>query len=139
MPKIPNHYYRASVKALILDSQKRFLLFKENNGFWELPGGAIDFGESVKDCLIREMVEEAGLEVISINPRPSYFIPVLNDINIWKSMIIYEAKVKNLDFKISDECQELRFFTIEEAEKEKLYLATKAFIKEYNPNNHNLD
>jgi ADP-ribose pyrophosphatase YjhB (NUDIX family) len=86
--------------------------------------------------LIREIKEESGLEVIEINPRPSYFITAINNDDVWKSMVIYEAKVRNLDFKVSDECLEIGFFTIEEARKEKLYLATEAFIKEYNPDNH---
>lgn len=53
-------------------------------------------------------------------------------------MVIYETKVKNFDFIASDECQELRFFSVEEAKKENLYLATQAFIKEYDPDNHKL-
>jgi 8-oxo-dGTP pyrophosphatase MutT (NUDIX family) len=136
MPTIPNNYYRTSIKALILDEQKRFLLFKEASGFWELPGGSLDFGEKIKACLVREMKEEAGLEVIEINPRPSYFITVLNNNNVWKSMAIYETKIKNLDFKASDECIKIRFFNVAEAKKEKLYFATEAFIKEYSPDNH---
>ncbi|MHB8903805.1 MAG: NUDIX hydrolase [Patescibacteria group bacterium] len=136
MSTIPNNYYRTSIKALILDEHKRFLLFKEYNGFWELPGGGLDFGEKVRDCLIREMKEEAGLEVTEVNPRPSYFITVINNNNVWKSMVIYETKIRNLNFKVSDECIEIRFFTIEEARQEKLYFATEAFLKEYSPDNH---
>lgn len=136
MSNIPNHYYRTSIKALILDEHKRFLLFKETSGFWELPGGGLDFGEKIEDCLIREMNEEASLEVIGVNSRPSYFITVINNDNVWKSMVIYETKIRNLDFKTSNECVEIGFFTVAEAKKEKLYFATEAFIKEYNPDNH---
>jgi len=135
---IPNNYYRTSIKALVLDENKKFLLFKEASGFWELPGGGLDFGERVKDCLIRELKEEAGLEVVWANQRPSYFITVINNDNVWKSMVIYETKIKDLDFQVSDECIEIGFFTIEEAKKEKLYFATEAFIKEYDSNNHQL-
>ncbi|GGK81665.1 NUDIX domain-containing protein [Rufibacter glacialis] len=31
--------------------------------FWMPPGGGLDFGEKVKDCLVREFREETGLEV----------------------------------------------------------------------------
>ncbi|MFB9864953.1 NUDIX hydrolase [Rufibacter immobilis] len=31
--------------------------------FWVPPGGGLDYGEKVKDCLRREFLEETGLEV----------------------------------------------------------------------------
>jgi 8-oxo-dGTP diphosphatase len=46
MLNIPECFYRVSVKALILDDKKRFLLIREGNGFWSLPGGGLDFGEN---------------------------------------------------------------------------------------------
>lgn len=35
---VPNCFYRISVKALILNDEGKFLLTKEDNGLWELPG-----------------------------------------------------------------------------------------------------
>jgi 8-oxo-dGTP diphosphatase len=32
-------------------------------GFWDIPGGTIEFGEDIKEALIREIKEETGLEV----------------------------------------------------------------------------
>lgn len=34
-----------------------------NNAFWAPPGGGLSFGESMHECLKREMLEETGLEV----------------------------------------------------------------------------
>ncbi|MFA6392087.1 MAG: NUDIX hydrolase [Patescibacteria group bacterium] len=136
MTEIPNKLYRTSVKALILDDKKRFLLLLEENGYWDLPGGGLDFGENSHDCIIRELNEETGLEVIHIKKNPSYFITALHMNGQWKANILYETQVKDLNFTSSKECVEIRFFTKEEASKEKIYPNVKEFLKEYNPNNH---
>lgn len=124
-------FYRISVKALILDEENRFLLALEEKGIWELLGGGLEYGEKPYDCLIRELKEEAGLEVTGIKPKPSYFVTSKNAKGEWKANIIYEVKVKNLDFQPSEECVELRFFTKSEALKEELYPTVLEFVKEY--------
>lgn len=55
---IPNCFYRISIKALILDKDGKFLLCRESDGRWELPGGGLDHGENPQDGLMREIKEE---------------------------------------------------------------------------------
>jgi 8-oxo-dGTP pyrophosphatase MutT (NUDIX family) len=139
-PNIPDCFYRIGVKALILDDEKRFLLQLENNGFWEFPGGGLDFGENYKECLAREIREEMGLDVISINERPSYFLTTLHSSGqYWVCNVLYETKVKDLNFTPSDECIELKFFTKEEAVKQNVFHNVVEFAKMYNPDNHQLN
>jgi len=136
MLNIYNNFYRTSIKALILDDGKKFLLVLEKNGLWELPGGGLEYHETPHECIIREIKEEMNLVVVHINRQPSYFVKALNIDGQWKTSVIYETKVKNLLFNPSDECIEYRFFTSEDALKENIYPIVREFIKEYNPDNH---
>jgi 8-oxo-dGTP pyrophosphatase MutT (NUDIX family) len=55
---------RPGVSAVIFDGDRRVLLQKRtDNGRWGLPGGAIEFGESILEALHREVMEETGLTV----------------------------------------------------------------------------
>jgi len=126
----PDCLYRISVKALILDEQKRFLLVKQIDDRWEFPGGGLDFGEGPRECLIREIKEEIGLEIISIADCPTYLLTALHRTGEWwMANVLYEVKVKDLNFQPSDECVEIRFFTKEEAKKVELLPNVVEFLK----------
>lgn len=47
-------------------------------GQWSLPGGAVEIGETLESCLVREMVEETGLEV-SVGPVIEVFDRITRD------------------------------------------------------------
>lgn len=59
----------------------KILLVHENNGTWSLPGGWVDVLESVESNTIKEVREEAGLEVaaerlIAVQDRNKHNVPV---------------------------------------------------------------
>jgi 8-oxo-dGTP diphosphatase len=55
------------VGAVVVDDAARVLLVKRRfeplAGQWSLPGGAVDVGETLEACVVREMREETGLDV----------------------------------------------------------------------------
>lgn len=119
--EIPDNFYRTSIKALILDENRKFLLSKEEDGRWDFPGGAMHFGENYKETLKREIFEETGLVVTKIGERPKYFLAFKNTRNYWVTNIFFETEVKNLEITHSDECVEVRFFNKSEALKENVF------------------
>ena len=117
-------YYRISIKGIVIDDEGRILLSREDNGKWEMLGGGLEHGEDPVAGLIREIKEEAGLEVTFVSPYPKYFITsprAGNTMTTNMANVVYEINLKDLDFTPSDECQELRFFSITDMEKADLF------------------
>jgi ADP-ribose pyrophosphatase YjhB (NUDIX family) len=56
---------RVRAAAIILKDDQILLARHEKDGrsYWVLPGGGVDFGETVAEALTREMREEANLEI----------------------------------------------------------------------------
>lgn len=59
----------------------KILLVQENNGAWALPGGWVDVDRSVKENTVKEVKEEAGLDVsadlvIAVQDREKHNRPV---------------------------------------------------------------
>lgn len=53
---------KLDTRAAIFQEDK-ILLVQENDGLWSLPGGWCDVDQSVKDNVVKEVKEEAGLDV----------------------------------------------------------------------------
>ena len=70
------------VGAVIVDDAARVLLVKRRfeplAGQWSLPGGAVDVGETLQACVVREMLEETGLEV-EVGPVIEVFDRIMHD------------------------------------------------------------
>lgn len=65
--------FRIAVRGLVMHDGK-FLLVKRSKiargeyGFWELPGGGLDFGESPEGALKRELQEEVQMDIELVKP-----------------------------------------------------------------------
>ena len=44
------------------------LIRRADNGVWSVPAGAMELGESIADCAIRELREETGLAATRVTP-----------------------------------------------------------------------
>ena len=60
--------FKVAVSAFVVDSEKVLLLKRRDDelflpGKWEVPGGGVDEGETIEQGLVREAMEEAGIEI----------------------------------------------------------------------------
>lgn len=57
-------FCKIRVGVVVLDDENRLLLVRQNKRpFWVLPGGTLEQGETLGDCAVREIKEEAGLDI----------------------------------------------------------------------------
>jgi ADP-ribose pyrophosphatase YjhB (NUDIX family) len=65
-----------SARAVLIDENQSVLLIKRmDNSAWGLPAGATELGESISQCMEREVREETGLTVVSATPAAFYTEP----------------------------------------------------------------
>ena len=69
------------VGAVIIGDEKVLLVKRGHEplaGQWSLPGGAVEVGETLEACLVRELREETGLEV-EVGPVIEVFDRITHD------------------------------------------------------------
>ncbi len=59
----PPERIRPSARALIIKDGKILLSYETNTGVYMSPGGGLEEGETLEECVIRELREETGYEV----------------------------------------------------------------------------
>jgi 8-oxo-dGTP diphosphatase len=63
--------------AVVRDDAGRVLLIRRGDGRgWSLPGGLMEPGEQIADCIVREVYEETGLEIAPVRIVGIYSDPM---------------------------------------------------------------
>ncbi len=136
----PDSFYRVTVKGLCVRDGKVLLMLepKARSGKWEMPGGGLDFGEDIKIGFKRELEEEMGLKVTKISQAPVYVwthkFKERRGLDWYYSLVLaYRVEFESLDFKETEECEDLSFFSKEELSKIELAGQTKELPGLFNP------
>ncbi len=132
LTQMVQHYtgkLRVRVCGICIDSKKILVVNHKNiNGsynLWSPPGGGLNFGEKIKDCLVREFAEETGLEVM---PGRFLFMHEFLQEPLHALELFFEVKVIGGKLKTGTDpelgaeaqfIQEVAFKTLAELRKEK--------------------
>ncbi len=64
----PPEKVREGCRAIIVQDNKVLLSWEERKNVYMSPGGGVEEGESLEECVVRELCEEAGYRVKPIKP-----------------------------------------------------------------------
>ena len=72
-----NIRFHITVKGIVVFKQKVLLMKRvrpssDGLGYWELPGGGLEYGETPNEALKREVKEETGLTIDVVKPAYTF-------------------------------------------------------------------
>lgn len=115
-----DYLFRVALKAVIIDDEGRVLIVKEKGrDWWGLPGGGMDHGESIHDCLARELAEEVNLrgdftfEPIDIIETQDF----LPHIQAYQVRIIVRVRPEIMEFSPGEDGEAVAFVAPNELEE----------------------
>ena len=104
--------YRLGAHAVITNERGEVLMLKATYGAlaWGLPGGAMDRGETVHECVRRECMEELGQDVEIGHLTGVYYIGAYNS-----QCFIFRCELSEPGaLRLSEEHSEYRYFPLAE-------------------------
>ncbi|MGQ4601608.1 NUDIX domain-containing protein [Nocardia sp. R6R-6] len=106
--------------ALVVDDHGAILMQRRSDsGNWSFPGGIMEIGETLEQCVIRETKEETGLDIeiaglLGIYTDPQHIIEYTDGEIRQEFNITYYGHVVGGLIMVSDESTEVRFIHPEE-------------------------
>ena len=103
----PKHIVSAA--TVVINERQEILLLKGPKRGWEMPGGQVEEGESLKEAAIRETMEETGIEVEILT-----FCGIFQNVQRSICNTLFMAKPVGGKLTTSSESLEVGFFPLEE-------------------------
>ena len=113
---------RPGANAVIFDGDGKVLLeHRSDNGFWGLPGGAVEVGESVEQAVKREVMEETALLIEVKRLVGVYSDPLRYNISSYPNgnvvhwvTVVFECIRVGGELTISHESTDIGYFGIDD-------------------------
>ena len=116
---MPPSYIQPAARAVIFDDRGRILLIRRgDNKQWASPAGGMEPGESVTECMAREVWEETGLTVESstafaIYSEPRFTAPTRPEAQLLT--VAYRVDAWSGELRTTtDETDDARWFSVDE-------------------------
>ena len=116
-------YMGKTSTAIIPYPNNKILLIKRNTipfkGYWALPGGRMDPGETIEQTIVREVKEETGLDIKIVGKLGEYIEKgVKDDVEYEYYPTCFVVKPVGGEIKKQDtEIQEIKLFSLNELPK----------------------
>ncbi|MEN9327674.1 MAG: hypothetical protein RI947_482 [Candidatus Parcubacteria bacterium] len=85
--------------------------FDPHKGMWDLPGGFVEFDETMENSVVREIKEEINAAIENLK-----YVCTTNDLYVYKDILYhticstYTADLVDDNLKPLDDVEEIRFF-----------------------------
>lgn len=131
-------YIGVAVGAIMFNDKSELFLSKRSQqvknerGCWEIPGGSVEFGETLQDAAKREIKEEYGVEIDVLKQFPAEDHLVPEEKQHWVATT-FLAKIKKGQIpKIMepDKCDEIGWFALDNLPSP-LSIITQLDLKHY--------
>ncbi len=109
----------AAAVAIINEKQEILLLKRKDSGKWTMPGGTLEFGESLITCAKREVEEETGYQVLISDIIGTYTNPKTvieySDGEVRQEFtIVYKGEIVEGEISLDDESADYKWIKLEE-------------------------
>jgi len=117
--------------------QECVLLVKRGNapyqGMWCIPGGRVQYGETLQHAAEREIMEETGITIKA--KQPVYTFEIIDTENTEQPLhyvvIDLEADYMSGEIKPDDDALDAKWFTKDEIHQDRVQELTRNFLKQW--------
>lgn len=121
--EIDDCLYRVAIRLLVVQDGKVLLVKEAQDGWWALPGGGIDHGDTVSAAALREIEEELGVAPSKVTSDfEIVYYSIGNVVNgIPRMNLYFKASVSPEAIQPTDDVTETRWFTREEFLRQEMH------------------